>query len=130
MPIRVKSSRPASLIFTHATYDFLSLLPTSESLASRGRRLQDTPAQRQKATYAPDVFVKIEVEEVNHRLVADFVEDGRLVLAQGERKAMRLWFSNTGLCPIRELWMLASPDDVLWVGGDKESEDASRSSVS
>ena len=130
MPIRVKSSRPASLIFTHAIYDFLSLLPTTESLASRGRRLHDTPAQRQKATYTPDVLVKTEVEEVNHKLVVDFVEDGRLILAQGERKVMRLWFSNTGLRPIRELWMLASPDDVLWVGADGESEDASRFSVS
>lgn len=118
------------MIFTHATYDFLSLLPTSESLASRGRRLHDTPAQRQQAAFAPTVVVKIEVEEVNHRLIVDFVEDGRLVLAQGERKTMRLWFSNTGLCPIREIWLLAGRDDVLWVGADQESEDASRFSIS
>ncbi|KAF5384925.1 hypothetical protein D9615_001402 [Tricholomella constricta] len=125
VPIYIKSTRAASLIFTHATYDFLALLPSTESLASRGRRLQDTPAQRQKPTYAPDINIKIEIEEVNHKLVVDFVDDDRLVLAQGERKQLKLWLSNTGTRPIKEVWMVAGPEDEIWLGPYEEFDDTS-----
>lgn len=114
--------RPAFLTITNATYDFLSLLPSSESLTSRGRRLHDTAAQRQKATYAPDVLIKVEVAEATHKLLVNFIDDQRLVLAQGENKPMRLWFSNMGTNPVREVWMVAGPEDEIWIGGDQESD--------
>ncbi|GLB36017.1 putative ER-Golgi trafficking TRAPP I complex 85 kDa subunit [Lyophyllum shimeji] len=121
VPIGVKSTRAGSLVITHATYDFLSLLPCSESLASRGRRLHDTPPQRQKPTYAPDRIIKVEVEEVPHKLLVDFVDNERLVLVQGERKRLKLWFSNAGSRLIREAWMVSGPEDGIWLGSDEKS---------
>ena len=84
IPIGVHCSRPASLVVTHASYEFFALLPATESLAVRGRRLNDTPIQRQGKVYAPDVVMKIEVEEAGQRMHAHFVDDRHLVLAQGE----------------------------------------------
>ncbi|KAF8078759.1 ER-golgi trafficking TRAPP I complex 85 kDa subunit-domain-containing protein [Lyophyllum atratum] len=127
VPICIKSTRAASLIITHATYDFLSLLPSNESLACRGRRLHDTPAQRQEPTYAPHTNIKVEVEDVNHRLIVDFVDDERLVLAQGERKGLKLWFSNAGSRPIKEAWMVSGLEDEIWFGLDEEFDDTSAS---
>ncbi|KAG5652297.1 hypothetical protein H0H81_005519 [Sphagnurus paluster] len=124
VPIGIKSMQTASLVVTHATYNFLSLLPSIESLASRGPRLHHTPAQRQSATYAPDVNIKVEVEEVEHKLVVNFDDDEHLVLAQGERKKLNLWFSNTGTRPIKEIWIVSGPDDEIWVGPAEESGEA------
>jgi len=97
-----------------ATYEFLSLLPSVESLASRGRRLQDTASQWQKPTYSSDVVTKVVVEETSHKLLVNFVDDDRLVLAQGETKSMSLWFFNTGGKPINEIWMVSGPEDEVW----------------
>ena len=91
------------------------MLPSTESLASRGHRLQDTTLQRQTATYSPETLIKVEVEEARHRLLANFVDDSRLVLAEGEVKQMRLWLSNAGARIIREIWMVAGPEDEVWL---------------
>ncbi|RDB28485.1 Transport protein particle subunit trs85-1 [Hypsizygus marmoreus] len=123
VPICITSKRAASLVITHVTYDFLSLLTSTEPLVYRGRRLHDTAAQRQKPTYAPNVTIKVQVEEVNHKLLVDFVDDERLVFAQGERKTMRLWFSNAGTRPIKELWLVAGQEDEIWMGADEELND-------
>lgn len=124
--IRVKSNRAATLRINHATYDFLSLLPNTESLASRGRRLHDTALQLQNPTYSADTTISVNVEEVNHRLLVDFVDDQRLVLAHGERKPVRLWFSNTGKKPIKEVWMVSGPENLIWVG---EGEDTRKNKL-
>ncbi|KAG9222665.1 hypothetical protein CCMSSC00406_0004579 [Pleurotus cornucopiae] len=113
IPIALKSSQPTSVTITHVTYDFLGLLPVIEPLAYRGRRLHDTQAQRITPTYAPDVQLKVNVAEASHKLFINFVDDSRLVLSQGERKTMSLWFSNTGSTPVDEIWVVASPDDEL-----------------
>jgi hypothetical protein len=86
-----------------------------ESLAVRGRRLQETALQRQRAMYAPDDLIKIEVEETRNKLVVNFVDDSRLVLAQGESRPMTLWLANAGTRPIDEIWMVAGEDDEVWV---------------
>ncbi|KZT30693.1 hypothetical protein NEOLEDRAFT_1126297 [Neolentinus lepideus HHB14362 ss-1] len=115
IPLALKVARPASLIITHAHYKFLSLLPVTDSLARRGRRLQETMLQRQSKIYAPDVFVKFDVEDASQRLQVNFIDDGRLVMAQGECKRMKLWLSNPGIKSIRELWMVTGDEDELWV---------------
>ena len=109
MSVRVK--RPTTLLVTHVTYDFLSLLPATESLASRGRRLQETPLQRQSKLYAQDIFIKAEIEAASQRLSVNFVDDGHLVLAHGECKKMRLWLSNQGISVIDDIWLVAGPED-------------------
>src|ERR1700733_6301530 len=112
---------------THATYDFLSLLPSTESLSSRGRRLHDTLSQRQRPTYSPDVVANVVVEEAGHKLLANFVDDDRLVLAQGETKTMSLWFSNTGMRPVNELWLVCRPEDEIYISAEEDSSEAGKS---
>jgi trafficking protein particle complex subunit 8 len=97
------------------TYQFLSLLPASESLASRGPRLQETAPQRQAAIYGSDMTVNVEVEEASQKLLVNFVDDGRLVLLQGECKRMKLWLSNAGTQSIGDVWMVAGTEDEIWV---------------
>ncbi|KAH7928488.1 hypothetical protein BV22DRAFT_1082749 [Leucogyrophana mollusca] len=126
IPIAIKASRPASLSVTHATFNFLALLPSVESLARRGRRLQDTPQQRQTATYAPDVIIKVDVEEASQELAVTFAENGPLVLAEGECKEMKLWISNAGTRDIGEAWVVAGPDDQIWID-DPSTESPSSS---
>ena len=88
----------------------------TESLASRGRKVHDTPLQRQQPTYAPDVIMQVEVVASYHKLVASYIEDGQLVLIQGENKLMRLLLTNAGSRPISEVWMVAGTEDEIWVG--------------
>ncbi|KAG6841941.1 hypothetical protein C0991_005121 [Blastosporella zonata] len=90
VPICIQATRPGSLVITHVTYDFLSLLPSTESLASRGLRLHNTPAQRIHPTYAPDINITVDVEDCDHKLLVDFVDDEQLMLVQGERKELKL----------------------------------------
>ena len=88
----------------------------TESLASRGRKLHDTPLQRQQPTYAPDVMMQVDVVASHHKLIASYIEDGQLVLMQGENKSMRLLLTNAGSRPIIEVWMVAGAEDEIWVG--------------
>lgn len=122
----MKSSRAGTLTISHATYDFISLLPCNESLASRGRRLHDTALQRQQISYAPEVPIKVDVVAASHKLLVNFVDDQRLVLAQGERKPMSLWFSNAGTRPIREVWIVSGPEDELWVDSSEKEKFSGR----
>ncbi|CAL1695522.1 unnamed protein product [Somion occarium] len=123
IPIAIKCRRPVKLKLTHVKYEFLSLLPVTEPLAIRGRRLYDTPHQRQNKVYAPDVSLTVEVEDAGKRLQAAFVDDRRLVLAEGECKQMNIWLQNTGKQTINELWVLAGRDDELWVNVPTEKHD-------
>ncbi|KAJ7706314.1 ER-golgi trafficking TRAPP I complex 85 kDa subunit-domain-containing protein [Mycena rosella] len=127
IPIGVKSSRPTSLTITHAAYDFLTLLPGKESLASRGRRLQNTPAQRQHPTYAPEVLHKVDIVEATHKLLVNFVDDQGPILGEGENKYWRLWFANRGTKAIGEVWMVAGGDDEIWVGTDPNDDESNAS---
>ncbi|KAI0800868.1 ER-golgi trafficking TRAPP I complex 85 kDa subunit-domain-containing protein [Fomes fomentarius] len=126
IPIGVRSSKPASLVVTHVTYEFFGLLPAMESLAVPGRRLNDTPIQRQGKSYAPDVLTQIAVEEAGQRLHGHFVDDRHLILVQGEYKQQRVWLTNSGTRPIRELWLLPGKDDELWIdAGDSDADPSS-----
>ena len=51
-------------------------------------------------------------------MLADFVDDSRLVLAEGEVKELKIWLSNAGTSNIRELWVVAGADDDVWVDID------------
>ncbi|TCD62768.1 hypothetical protein EIP91_006412 [Steccherinum ochraceum] len=119
IPIGIRSSRPASLVLTHITYNFLGLLPAKETLATRGRRLQDTPQQRQNKVYAPDIMLNVQVEDALQRVQANFVDDRHLLLAEGECKRMTVKLLNSGKNPISELWIIGGPEDELWVDDDK-----------
>ncbi|KDQ63410.1 hypothetical protein JAAARDRAFT_169218 [Jaapia argillacea MUCL 33604] len=120
IPISVKCRQPISLVLSHLSYQFLGLLSATERLSYRGPRLHETAIQRQSKTYAPDIAVTVDVEEASQRLRASFVEDGRLVLCQGELKRLKLWLSNTGTRSIEDLWLVVGPDDAIWVESDQD----------
>ena len=77
--------------------------------------MHDTPHQRQNKIYAPDLIIKIDVEDVGLRLQTTFVDNRHLVVFHGEQKQMDICFHNTGNRPIGELWMLTGPDDEVWL---------------
>lgn len=129
IPLAVKVNRPASLVISDVRYKFLSLLPVTDSLACRGRRLHETALQRQSKTYAPNAFVTVDVEDADQRLQGNFVEDGRLEMAHGECKRMKLWFSNAGTRPIGELWMISGDEDELWVETPNDAGSSSKRPV-
>jgi len=52
----------------------------------------------------------------DHRLIVTYIEDSRLVFLQGENKPTRFWLKNAGDRPISEVWMVAGPDDEIWLG--------------
>lgn len=62
------------------------------------------------------MFIKLAVAEASHKLIANFVDDRRMVLVQGERKEMKLWLSNMGRKSVREVWLVGGKEDVIWVG--------------
>ena len=94
----------------------------------RGRRLNDTPIQRQGKVYAPDVLIEVEVEEAGQRFYAHFVDDRHLILAQGEYKHQRVWLTNSGTHPISELWLLSGEEDEVWVDMEDDNPGPSSSS--
>ena len=115
LSIAVKVSQPASLAIPGITYNFLGLFSTRESLAQRGRRLQDTPQQRQNMTYAPDILIRVDVEEASQELAVSFENNELLVLDEGEHKPMKLWMTNEGCKTINEIWLVGGPEDQMWL---------------
>ncbi|KAH7885908.1 ER-golgi trafficking TRAPP I complex 85 kDa subunit-domain-containing protein, partial [Phlebopus sp. FC_14] len=113
--VAMKSSRAATLTIPRIRYDFLGLLSSTESLARRGRRLQDTPQQRQSLVYAPDVLIHLDIEEASQELAVSFVRDEPLVLKEGECKTMELHLLNAGSSAIGEVWVVAGADDQVWL---------------
>ncbi|TRM66415.1 ER-golgi trafficking TRAPP I complex 85 kDa subunit-domain-containing protein [Schizophyllum amplum] len=132
IPIAVTAHAPASLTFAYVTYTFLSLLPAREPLTYRGARLHATAAQRQNPTYAPDITLKAAVRDRAHRLRACFADDTEghtLLLSEGEVRHLTLRFTNEGVQPVGELWIVPSErdeDDVWWAdvtaGSDANDE--------
>ncbi|GJE87623.1 ER-golgi trafficking TRAPP I complex 85 kDa subunit-domain-containing protein [Phanerochaete sordida] len=128
IPVAVKCSRPATLVATHVKFSFLSLLPVTESLAVRGRRLHDTPHQRQNKVYAPDVLIKTEVEDSGYRLQTTFIDGRHLSLYQGERRRVDVRLHNSGSRSISELWLVSDTAAQLWIDHSAApSEDAAQS---
>lgn len=126
IPLAVRARNPGTLYVLAARYTFLGLLPARESLASRGKRLQDTPIQRQGKVYAPDTRPRAEVRAGAVRLAATFVEDARMVLACGECKRMRVFVRNVGKERIKDVWVVRGEDDVF-VLDRAEHEDREKS---
>ena len=100
------------MTITHLTYTFLSLLPISESLAVRGPRLHQTPAQRQSVVYGPDIVLTVDVEEGGPRLDLSLskseVDLQRLTLGTGECLELTLNVLNTGKRNVDDIWIMHS----------------------
>jgi hypothetical protein len=130
IPMSILARQPMTLQISHVSYVFLSLLPAKEPLVSRGRRLQDTPHQRQNKVYSPDIAVEVEVEEATQRLSAQFSDDSRLVLYHGECRQMRIWLSNIGTREIGDIWLLGGEDDEFCADGSTDQETGTRQMAS
>jgi trafficking protein particle complex subunit 8 len=111
----VTCSQPATLVVTHVKFDFLSLLSVTESLAVRGRRLHDTPHQRQNKVYAPDILIKLDVEDSGYRLQSGFLDHRHLSLYQGECRQVDVRIHNSGRRAVSELWMVSEPRSEVWL---------------
>lgn len=111
--IAISACEATTLTISHLRYHFLDLMPTNESLARRGRRLHDTLQQRLIATYAPDILIKVDVEDSSLDLSATFHTEDPLVVLDGEYKRIKVWISNAGSKPIGEIWLLADRDDQI-----------------
>jgi len=120
VPIQVRALRPGTLVLFQLSYKFYSLLSCIESLHTRGRRLNDTAVQRQGKVYADDVYIQVDAEDCGQRLHVKFVDERPLSLAQGERRLLSIWLSNTGVQDIEELWVVSGAEDELWVNADGE----------
>jgi hypothetical protein len=117
IPVAIVAKQPGAFVISELTYDFLALLPAREPLVTRGPRLHDTPEQRQGKVYAPDIPVRVEVEDAALRLAVSFVDDGSLVLAQGELKPLCVWLSNEGAQHVAEVYLVPGREDHVWIGG-------------
>ncbi|THH11203.1 hypothetical protein EW145_g824 [Phellinidium pouzarii] len=113
--IAVKSRSPCMLTISRISYAFLGLLPASESLAVRGRRLQDTALQRQKKIYAPDVHPKVQVETGQCRLAASITGAQSYILACGEQVRMSLQIENIGSEIVGDILLVHGQTDEIWL---------------
>ncbi|KAI6031618.1 ER-golgi trafficking TRAPP I complex 85 kDa subunit-domain-containing protein [Pisolithus microcarpus] len=111
--LALRVSEASTIVITDLRYEFLGLLPTKESLARRGRRLQDTLQQRLTPTYAPDIFIKAEIVDDNLELDVSFATTEPLVLLEGEYRWVDMRLSNIGSRAISEVWLLAGPEDQI-----------------
>lgn len=44
------------------------------------------------------------------------MDDQRVVLLQGETRHIRLWLTNTGSKPVRDVWLVTGDEESLWFG--------------
>jgi hypothetical protein len=64
----------------------------------------------------------VDVEDVPHRLLVDYVDDGPLYLAQGETRELQLRLANEGTSEISEMWMLAGSDILVWIQSQHDED--------
>lgn len=125
------SHTPKALVFPSMSYSFLSLLPCTESLAIRGRRLNDTPVQRQGIVYAPDILLGTDVRESGVRLRAEFTSsneestDGIVTpVFDGELRRDKLSVTNYGSRSISDIWLILPSDGSVWIDDDDKGVDS------
>lgn len=61
-----------------------------------------------------------------HRLLVTYIGGERLILLQGENKAIRFCLTNSGSKPIDEVWMVSGTDDEIWINIDEDFENCKR----
>ena len=92
----------------------------SETLAVRGRRLQETALQRQGKVYDSDVFLSVEVDTGDGKLEAGFDNYLPLTAAYGEQIHLSVQLVNIGTKDISEIWLVHGRFDVLCLSDKSE----------
>ena len=131
--LKITARKAAPLSFPSLSYNFLSLLPCTESLATRGRRLNDTAAQRQSVMYAPDVLVQVDVQEGGARVQCRFIlpfemhddsgEDKHqeeISVLDGEIRRETLVIKNVGDRNVEDMWLVLPADGSVWIGEEDD----------
>ena len=104
------SQSTGTIVITHITYSFLSLLPTTEPLTWRGPRLHATPAQRQGKVYAPEHTVQIEILSRGARLEVELAEADSRPMYVGEVRSAVMRIENPlvggSAGAVRDVWLV------------------------
>ncbi|KAG8986225.1 hypothetical protein FRB93_005483 [Tulasnella sp. JGI-2019a] len=126
----IRASRVVSLELTSISFNFLGLLPMEETLGVRGRRLNDTAAQRETPAYASDVLMRIDVRKSGGRLHAELsssADHPATVLGVGEIKELTVRITNAGSTVVRDLWAVFGESEntgLVWLDtGDPDSDE-------
>ncbi|GJJ13919.1 hypothetical protein Clacol_008176 [Clathrus columnatus] len=102
---------------THLTYNFLSLLHVSESLAVRGPRLNQSVAQQRDVEYGPNTYPTIQIQRNRRRLDLSLDRSStslrKFVLGAGECAETKITLHNVGPGGIDDIWILHSPS--MWL---------------
>ncbi|KAF8324689.1 ER-golgi trafficking TRAPP I complex 85 kDa subunit-domain-containing protein [Cantharellus anzutake] len=127
VPIKATPLIPTSLKFINAHYSFLSLLRTCESLAVRGKRLNDTPAQRQGNVRAPDAFVVANVRHPVAKLEPRFDDtsinhEDETTFYCGEIRNEYFEVENTGKLTVNDIWVVLPWDGSIRIKDDGDLE--------
>lgn len=106
---------------------FSGLLPMEETLGVRGRRLNDTAAQRETATYASDVLMRVDVRKSGGRLNAELsaTNEPMPALGVGEIRKLSVRITNVGSTGVRDLWAVFGESEnagLVWLDVAESSE--------
>jgi len=124
VPLCITSNSATTIKIANLNYSFFSLLPVSESLAVRGRRLQETPTQRRGTVYGPDVIPSVIVQQGGRRLEVSLTKSDKsargLSLAAGECAEFTMNLRNVGSGIVDDIWVIHSPDARIDLGNQCE----------
>lgn len=120
VPICITPHVAGTLLLFEARYYFLSSLPVVEPIAVKGKRLNDTLAQRQEVTYAPSQPIKVPVRSGGCIVAVELVneedeEEDDLVCVQGEICQSTMRITNRGVEEVREIWMTTGDSVFIWL---------------
>ncbi|KAG8880663.1 hypothetical protein FRB97_000617 [Tulasnella sp. 331] len=122
----IRASRVVSLEMTSICFGFLGLLPMEEPLGVRGRRLNDTAAQREAPVYASDVLMRVDVRRSGGRLHAEISTDQPVQpLGVGEVRNLSVRITNVGSTGVQDLWVVFGESQnagLVWLDMDRTNE--------
>ncbi|KAG8936905.1 hypothetical protein FRC02_009995 [Tulasnella sp. 418] len=130
--VKVVVNKVTTVQFTHATFNFLGLVPISEPLSIKGKRLNDTIAHQRSVAYAKETYLHANVKHSGGRLKIEFLDEGHgeMTVVQGELKRTRIRVKNVGGQPVEEIWCMINEEGIsAWIdientekGEDEESQ--------
>lgn len=121
--LRVTATSAGRLQPVQVDFSFHNILPCTQSLEKRGKRLFATKQDRLTPTYAKDKSLAIEVRGARPRIQIN-LELGSEPLYQGEIRKGSLVIVNTGSTTVTSLRMLVSEPGWLRFSGSVSSESA------
>lgn len=110
----IQSSKLSSLQVTGLSFLLSGIVPFSQSLKKRGRRLNATREQRLTPTYAPDQSLLVKVRAPKPSLKIQ-LKEGPLELFTGEERKATLILQNVGSVSLQDLRVLVEDPSAFQV---------------